>query len=84
MSDVVSHFFRYNEFSELHEKLKKKFNEANSLKLPGKRFLGNNFDPEFIKSRRERLNEFVFQMVKVNALCRFCKKNSGWCMESKL
>ena len=57
--------FRYNEFNELHEKLKKKFNEANSLKLPGNRFLGNNFDPEFIRSRKERLNEFVLQMVKV-------------------
>lgn len=56
---------RYNEFSELHDKLKKKFFEANSLKLPGKRFLGNNFAPEFIRSRKERLHEFVLQMAKV-------------------
>lgn len=59
---------RYNEFSELHDKLKRKFPDANSLKLPGKRFLGNNFDPEFIKSRKERLHEFVLKMTKVSSL----------------
>ena len=56
---------RYNDFHELFEKLKKKFPEANSLKLPGKRFIGNNFDPSFIQSRKERLHRFVLDMVKV-------------------
>ena len=55
---------RYNEFHDLHEKIKKLFPEAN-LKLPGKRFLGNNFDPEFIRARREGLHDFVMNLVKV-------------------
>jgi len=55
---------RYNEFHDLHEKIKKQFPEAN-LKLPGKRFLGNNFDPEFIRARREGLHDFVMNLVKV-------------------
>ena len=55
---------RYNEFHDLHEKIKKVFPEAN-LKLPGKWFLGNNFDPEFIRARREGLHNFVMNLVKV-------------------
>uniref|UniRef100_T1IL53 Non-specific serine/threonine protein kinase n=1 Tax=Strigamia maritima TaxID=126957 RepID=T1IL53_STRMM len=37
----------------------KKQNLGHNLKLPGKKLFGNNFDPEFIKERREGLNEFV-------------------------
>ena len=51
-------FHRYNDFYQLYEKLKREFPDA-GLKLPGKRLLGNNFDPEFIKARQEGLNEFI-------------------------
>ena len=37
-----------------------------NLKLPGKRFLGNNFDPEFIRARREGLHEFVMKLMRVS------------------
>ena len=57
-------FRRYNEFHALQEKLKKKFPDAN-LKLPGKRILGNNFDPDFIKTRRHGLHDFILNLVKV-------------------
>ena len=56
--------FRYNEFHDFNEKLKKRFPDA-GLKLPGKRILGNNFDPEFIKQRREGLHDFVSRLMKV-------------------
>ncbi|KAJ7373789.1 Serine/threonine-protein kinase Sgk1 [Desmophyllum pertusum] len=55
-------FRRYNEFYNLYEKIKKVFPELN-IKLPGKRRLGNNFDPEFIKMRREGLNEFTSKII---------------------
>ena len=51
-------FHRYNDFYQLYEKLKKDFPDS-GLKLPGKRLIGNNFDPEFIKARQEGLNEFI-------------------------
>lgn len=55
-------FRRYNEFYNLYEKIKKVYPELN-IKLPGKRRLGNNFDPEFIKMRREGLNEFTSKII---------------------
>ena len=59
-------FRRYNEFHALQDKLKKHFPEL-GLKLPGKRFLGNNFDPSFIRQRMEGLHEFVLQLLRVSA-----------------
>ena len=58
------HSCRYNEFHDLHEKIKKQYPEA-SLKLPGKRIWGNNFDPEFIRARREGLHDFVMKLIQV-------------------
>ncbi|CAH3111374.1 serine/threonine-protein kinase Sgk1-like [Pocillopora verrucosa] len=55
-------FRRYNEFYNLYEKIKKVFPDLN-IKLPGKRRLGNNFDPEFIRMRREGLNEFTTKII---------------------
>lgn len=54
-------FRRYQEFSALYDKLKKRFPDAH-LKLPGKKFFGN-FDPDFIKNRREGLHDFVQKLV---------------------
>ena len=65
-------FRRYNEFNALQEKIKKKFPEV-SLKLPGKRIFLNNFDPRFIKQRREGLHDFILNLVKV----------SGWSQNMK-
>lgn len=57
-------FRRYNEFHGLYEKLKKKYPELH-FKLPKKRLVGNNFDPEFIRARREGLNDFVMKLLAV-------------------
>lgn len=57
-------FRRYNEFHTLQEKLKKRFPDT-ALKLPGKRILGNNFDPQFIQQRREGLHSFIFNLIQV-------------------
>jgi len=57
-------FRRYNEFQGLYDKLKKTHPELN-LKLPGKKLFGNNFDPEFIKMRREGLNDFVQKILHI-------------------
>ena len=65
---------RYNEFHDLNEKLKKKFPEM-GLKLPGKRILGNNFDPGFIKQRRTGLHDFIIRMMKVS-----CRVSAGACV----
>lgn len=58
-------FRRYNEFHHLYDKLKKVFPDLH-FKLPGKRLLGNNFDPEFIKMRREGLNEFIQKLLSLS------------------
>lgn len=55
-------FRRYNEFHKLYETLKKKFPNA-ELKLPGKKLFGNNFDPDFIKLRREGLHDFIQKIL---------------------
>ena len=57
---------RYNEFHDLYEKLRKAFpSEASGMKFPGKRIIGNNFDPDFIKLRREALHDFTIRLMKV-------------------
>lgn len=55
-------FRRYNEFHQMCDKLKKLYPDLH-LKLPGKRLLGNNFDPEFIKIRREGLNDVTQKII---------------------
>ena len=59
-------WLRYNEFNDLYDKVKKNYpSEAALLKLPGKRYLGNNFDPDFIKGRRVGLHDFIINLMKV-------------------
>jgi len=60
-------FRRYNEFHQLYDKLKKVYPELH-LKLPGKKLFGNNFDPEFIKMRREGLNDFVCKILNIKSV----------------
>lgn len=63
---LPAHTIRYNEFHELYEKLRKAFpNESSGIKFPGKRIIGNNFDPDFIKLRREALHDFTIRLMKV-------------------
>ncbi|XP_064604246.1 serine/threonine-protein kinase Sgk3-like isoform X2 [Liolophura sinensis] len=54
-------FRRYNEFHSLYEKVKKLYPDAN-LKLPGKKIFGN-LDPDFIRHRREGLDEFIQKLI---------------------
>ncbi|XP_002730613.1 serine/threonine-protein kinase Sgk3-like [Saccoglossus kowalevskii] len=56
-------FRRYNEFNRLYDMLKKQYPEIN-LKLPGKKIFGNNFDKDFIKQRREGLDDFIQKLLK--------------------
>ncbi|RWS06273.1 serine/threonine-protein kinase Sgk1-like protein, partial [Dinothrombium tinctorium] len=53
---------RYNEFSKLYDLLKKQF-PGLSLKLPGKKLFGNNFSSDFIKSRRQGLDDFIQRLM---------------------
>ncbi|XP_042906252.1 serine/threonine-protein kinase Sgk2 isoform X3 [Parasteatoda tepidariorum] len=55
-------FRRYNEFSKLLETLKRLYPHI-SLKLPGKKLFGSNFSSDFIKNRRQGLNDFVQKLV---------------------
>ncbi|GAB1610044.1 serine/threonine-protein kinase Sgk1-like isoform X4 [Argonauta hians] len=54
-------FRRYNEFHSLYEKVKKVHPDAN-LKLPGKKIFGN-LDPDFIRQRRDGLDDFIQKLV---------------------
>ncbi|GIY32966.1 hypothetical protein CDAR_435461 [Caerostris darwini] len=60
-------FRRYNEFSKLLEILKRQYPNV-PLKLPGKKLFGNNFSSDFIKNRRQGLNEFVQKLVTESCL----------------
>lgn len=53
---------RYNEFSKLCDGLKKLFPHLH-LKLPGKKLFGNNFSTDFIRSRRQGLDNLVQRML---------------------
>lgn len=55
-------FRRYNEFSKLLEILKRQYPHV-PLKLPGKKLFGSNFSSDFIKNRRQGLNDFVQRLV---------------------
>uniref|UniRef100_H2Y5V0 Serum/glucocorticoid regulated kinase family member 3 n=1 Tax=Ciona savignyi TaxID=51511 RepID=H2Y5V0_CIOSA len=55
-------FRRYTEFDKLYNSLKKQFPHI-VWKLPSKRIFGNNFDPQFIRQRRDGLNDFINTIV---------------------
>ncbi|XP_071119571.1 serine/threonine-protein kinase Sgk1-like [Haliotis cracherodii] len=61
-------FRRYNEFHSLYEKIRRLYPDAN-LKLPGKKIFGN-LDPEFIRHRREGLDEFIQQLISHKNVCQ--------------
>ncbi|CAD5119825.1 DgyrCDS8408 [Dimorphilus gyrociliatus] len=52
---------RYNEFQTIYEKLKKLKTDV-SLKLPGRKFIGNH-DEKVLKARREGLNELLQKIM---------------------
>nr|CAB3266027.1 serine/threonine-protein kinase Sgk3 [Phallusia mammillata] len=63
-------FRRYAEFDKLYNSLKKHFPQV-SWRLPSKRIFGNNFDPEFIRQRRDGLNDFISAIVSNLAVLQF-------------
>ncbi|XP_062506624.1 serine/threonine-protein kinase Sgk2-like [Corticium candelabrum] len=63
-------FRRYNEFHQLNELLRKHFPDRH-LKLPSKRYLGNNFDPSFIRSRKDGLDRFVQDVLGSKRMIEF-------------
>ncbi|CAF1042341.1 unnamed protein product [Rotaria sordida] len=50
---------RYKEFHTLNEKLRR---VRSDLKLPGRRLLGDSFEPDFILKRQRGLNDYVQQI----------------------
>ncbi|XP_032808878.2 serine/threonine-protein kinase Sgk3-like [Petromyzon marinus] len=62
-------FRRYAEFDKLYNTLKKQCPNM-TLKIPAKRIFGNNFDPDFIKQRREGLEEFIQKLMSTPELCQ--------------
>lgn len=63
-------FRRYNDFHKLCDTLKKQSHGSLGLKLPGKKLFGNNFDPNFIQSRREGLDDFIQRVTSDERLCQ--------------
>ncbi|EEC06314.1 serine/threonine protein kinase, putative [Ixodes scapularis] len=53
---------RYNDFSKLLDIIKKQC-PGSHLKLPGKKLFGNNFSPDFIRTRRQGLDDFIQKLV---------------------
>ena len=58
---------RYTEFHKLYDHLKKSVPNF-SIKLPGKRFFGNNFDPLFVKNRKDGIGEFITKIAEDDKL----------------
>ncbi|XP_059473344.1 serine/threonine-protein kinase Sgk1-like isoform X2 [Neocloeon triangulifer] len=55
-------FRRYNEFSKLCEIAKKQAPHL-QLKMPGKKFFGNNMEPKLVEARREALDDFIQKVM---------------------
>lgn len=55
---------RYSEFRDLYEQLAKEFPKE-KFKFPKKRFMGSNFDGEFLQARQKGLHEFI-QRIQSN------------------
>jgi len=51
---------RYKEFHTLNEKLRR---TRSDLKLPGRRLLGDSFEPDFVLKRQRGLDEYVQQIA---------------------
>jgi serum/glucocorticoid-regulated kinase 3 len=51
---------RYKEFNALNEKLRR---VRSDLKLPGRRILGDSFEPDFVSKRQRSLNDYVQQIA---------------------
>jgi len=54
---------RYNEFLVLHNTLSQNF-ELEDIQFPPKKLFGNN-DPDFIKDRREKLEEYLRKILAI-------------------
>ena len=55
-------FRRYSEFRDLWEQISKAF-PREKFKFPKKRFMGSNFDQEFLKSRQQGLHDFIQRVL---------------------
>lgn len=55
-------FRRYAEFDKLNQIVKRHFPQ-HAWRLPPKRIFGNNFDPDFIRQRRDGLTDFITMLV---------------------
>ncbi|KAK2705109.1 serine/threonine-protein kinase Sgk2-like isoform X2 [Artemia franciscana] len=76
---------RYSEFSQLYLVIKTQCPHL-SFRLPGKRLFGSNFDPLFLRSRKDGLSHFLQKLVadpslvkmsKVQAFLRLTDENSN-------
>ncbi|CAF1553285.1 unnamed protein product [Adineta ricciae] len=56
---------RYKEFNALNEKLRR---VRSDLKLPGRRLLGDSFEPDFISKRQRGLDDYVQQIASNSQL----------------
>ena len=56
-------FRRYNDFARLDDQLRKEFPEVD-LDLPPKKWLGDNFDPQFIGKRIAGLSKYLKSLIK--------------------
>ncbi|CAM2700307.1 unnamed protein product [Rotaria socialis] len=56
---------RYKEFNTLNEKLRR---ARSDLKLPGRRLMGDSFEPDFVLKRLRGLNEYVQRLCKISQL----------------
>lgn len=54
---------RYSEFRTLYEALQKAF-PREKFKFPKKRFVGSNFDQDFLRSRQLGLHEFIQKLLE--------------------
>lgn len=60
---------RYSEFRDLYESLSKAF-PREKFKFPKKRFMGSNFDQDFLKGRQKGLHEFIQKVLGDPKLAR--------------
>ncbi|XP_022781065.1 uncharacterized protein LOC111322254 [Stylophora pistillata] len=72
-------FRRYTDFTRLNDRLRDAFPEF-QIRLPGKRWFKDNFDPEFIEERARGLQFFINNIMNHSDICNSHEVQEFFCL----
>ncbi|XP_068722424.1 sorting nexin-16-like [Montipora capricornis] len=72
-------FRRYTDFTRLNDRLKDAYPNF-QIRLPGKRWFKDNFDPEFIEERAKGLQFFINNVMNHAQICQSAEVEEFFCL----